>query len=225
MPKIVGKNIDEHKRQTKEQLFNALTVLLQDNSFDSLTMSQIALTANVGRSAVYNHFKDKESLLLAYIENETEKFIATILFHFKSSSNPITHLRMYIRENLKIKSMHSLSPNGDLRQSISKQSLASLQIHVRKVEAILENILYKAMEQDLIPKANPKDLVPSIHATILGRQLPVDQYERARAVALTEKFILLGIGANAANITIPATHSNSATKMLPKTPNCPFHHS
>ena len=52
MPKIIGDSLENHRALTRHKLFDALGGLLAEQSFDTITMSQIASRANVGRTAV-----------------------------------------------------------------------------------------------------------------------------------------------------------------------------
>lgn len=74
MPKIIGDSLADHRELTRNRLFDALASLLAEQPFDSISMSQIASRAKVGRTAVYNHFPDKEVLLLEFMRRVTVQF-------------------------------------------------------------------------------------------------------------------------------------------------------
>ncbi|MFC2598163.1 MAG: TetR/AcrR family transcriptional regulator, partial [Actinomyces massiliensis] len=74
MPKIMGSSLAEHRERTRTALFDALAELMAKHSFDKITLSDVAAHAGVGRTAVYNHFADKEDLLLAFMEHETARY-------------------------------------------------------------------------------------------------------------------------------------------------------
>ena len=52
MPKIIGESLASHRELTRARLFEALGSLMGEQSFESITMSQIAERAGVGRTAV-----------------------------------------------------------------------------------------------------------------------------------------------------------------------------
>ena len=74
MPKILGSSLAEHRERTRTALFGALSELMSQRSFDKITLSDVANHAGVGRTAVYNHFADKEDLLLAFMEHEAGRY-------------------------------------------------------------------------------------------------------------------------------------------------------
>ena len=62
MPKIIGGSLEEHRERTREKIFQALDELLKEQTFEQITFSSIAGAAGVGRTAMYNHFPDRETL-------------------------------------------------------------------------------------------------------------------------------------------------------------------
>ena len=62
MPKIIGESLASHREITRSRLFEALGSLMAEQSFESITMSQIAERAGVGRTAVYNHFAARRAV-------------------------------------------------------------------------------------------------------------------------------------------------------------------
>lgn len=66
-PKEPGKR-GEQKRQTREELMQAALRLLEQKSFGSLSLRQVAREAGVVPTAFYRHFADMEELGLALVE-------------------------------------------------------------------------------------------------------------------------------------------------------------
>ena len=63
MPKIIGGSLEEHRERTREKIFTALAELLETQEFESVTFSRIAAAAGVCRTAMYNHFPDRKSVV------------------------------------------------------------------------------------------------------------------------------------------------------------------
>lgn len=59
---------DRRVRRTDEALMRALIELILERGFESITVSEIAERADVGRSTFYAHFADEEDLLQGSIE-------------------------------------------------------------------------------------------------------------------------------------------------------------
>ena len=71
MPKIIGASLVEHREETRRLLFAALATLMEERGFDSISLADVARAAGIGRTSVYNHVRDKESLLIEFVTYET----------------------------------------------------------------------------------------------------------------------------------------------------------
>ena len=98
MPKILGSSLAEHRERTRTALFEALSELMSRRSFDKITLSDVANHAGVGRTAVYNHFADKEDLLLAFMEHEAGRYAEELSRALAGTQDPIDRLRIYVRQ-------------------------------------------------------------------------------------------------------------------------------
>ena len=102
MPKIIGGSLREHREQTRRRLFDALSSLMADRGFDTITLADIATTAGVGRTAVYNHFADKEALLVAFIADETDRYATLLQRRLDEIDDPVEQLRQYVRAQVRL---------------------------------------------------------------------------------------------------------------------------
>lgn len=194
MPRIIGSTLADHRRKTRQQLFDALNRLMAQNSFESLTMARIATEAGVGRTAVYNHFQDKEALLLAFIAYETGLYSLRLKRSLEGVSDPIKQLRIYIREQLLLGNNYHLAPGTNLRQQVSEQTNQELHSHAVIVESILRTILRNGMNRGLIPPQNLTVTVNLFNSTLASQQLPEDLGHREFMIHSIQCFLLRGIG-------------------------------
>lgn len=200
MPKIIGESLASHRELTRARLFEALGSLMGEQSFESITMSQIAERAGVGRTAVYNHFADKEVLLLAYMREVTSEFARVLKQRLEAEPDPLMRLRIYIRSHLQMIGRYHVKAGMGLRRQISGQGASHLHDHAGLVGEVLIGILDEAMECGQIAEQNTLGAVHLIHATLQGQRLPKDPEHRESALALVETFILRGLGASEENV-------------------------
>lgn len=196
MPKIIGESLASHRELTRARLFEALGSLMGEQSFESITMSQIAERAGVGRTAVYNHFADKEVLLLAYMREVTGEFARVLTQRLEAEPDPLMRLRIYIRSHLQMIGRYHVKAGTGLRRHMSGQGASHLHDHAGVVGEVLIGILDEAMERGLIAQQNTLGAVHLIHATLQGQRLPQDPEHRESALTLVETFILRGLGAS-----------------------------
>ena len=198
MPKIIGESLASHRELTRTRLFEALGSLMAEQSFESITMSQIAERAGVGRTAVY--FADKEVLLLAYMRQVTEEFTAVLTQRLAAEPDPLMRLRLYIRSHLQMTSRYHVKAGMGLRRQMSGRGASHLHDHAGLVGEVLIGILDEAMDRHLIVAQNTLGAVHLIHATLAGQRLPKDAAHRESALVLVETFILRGLGASEENV-------------------------
>ena len=200
MPKIIGESLASHRELTRARLFEALGSLMGEQSFESITMSQIAERAGVGRTAVYNHFADKEVLLLAYMREVTSEFARILTQRLDAEPDPLMRLRIYVRSHLQMIGRYHVKAGMGLRRQMSGQGASHLHDHAGIVGELLIGILDEAMERGLIVEQNTLGAVHLIHATLQGQRLPRDPEHRESALTLVETFILRGLGASEENV-------------------------
>ena len=200
MPKIIGESLASHRELTRTRLFEALGSLMGEQSFESITMRQIAERAGVGRTAVYNHFADKEVLLLAYMREVTGEFARVLTQRLEAEPDPLMRLRIYIRSHLQMIGRYHVKAGMGLRRHMSGQGASHLHDHAGVVGEVLIGILDEAMERGLIAQQNTLGAVHLIHATLQGQRLPQDPEHRESALTLVETFILRGLGASEKNV-------------------------
>lgn len=196
MPKISGSNLEEHRENTRLALFHALSALLRKQSFESITMTQIARRAGVGRTAVYNHFGDKESLLFALMSTMTEQFTQTLSQALAQTEDPLERLRIYIRAQLELKQHFHLSEGVNLRNLVRTQPAEKVRAHVHVVEHILQQLLIQAHAAGIITQEPTPVTMVIIHSALTGPTLPVGPAERKEVLKQVETFILRGLGAS-----------------------------
>lgn len=203
MPKIIGDSLADHRTLTRRKLFDALGELLADNPFDTITMAQIASRAGIGRTAVYNHFEDKEVLLLAYMKEATSEFGTTLRAAVETQSDPIERLRTYIRLHLEMTSHYHYQISGrlTLREQVSHPNSGHIHDHAGTVARYLGSLLIDAMNAGAIPKQDPRLLVPIIHACLMGAEAPEHNTESRTRAEVAEEFILRALGVEELRIT------------------------
>jgi AcrR family transcriptional regulator len=70
VPKLWNETIEAHRKQVREAILSTAAALVAAHGLRSVTMSQIAEEAGIGRATLYKYFKDVEAILLAWHERQ-----------------------------------------------------------------------------------------------------------------------------------------------------------
>ncbi|MEP6877132.1 MAG: TetR/AcrR family transcriptional regulator [Burkholderiales bacterium] len=70
MPKLWNDTIEAHRRSVRDATINTTAALVAEHGLASVTMSQIAKEAGIGRATLYKYFPDVESILVAWHERQ-----------------------------------------------------------------------------------------------------------------------------------------------------------
>jgi len=195
MPKIIGGSLHEHREQTRLKLFAALAELMAERGFDAITLADIASAAGIGRTAVYNHFADKEAMLLGFIMHETEQYVVALEHELDGIDDPTEKLRTYIRAQSRLKRDYHLVSGADLRSVLSRGTQQRVREHVIMLEQVLRRILAAGIDSGAFPAQDLGTSVALVNAC-LTRTLPPDGEAREQAIESTVTFVLRAVGAD-----------------------------
>lgn len=98
---------DLRVRKTRHQIREALLDLLEEQSFENITISQLAKKAMISRSTFYDHYPDKYALVDAMYEEIREQFEILTQVYFNTNHTDY-HLDLaqdilnYVLENARL---------------------------------------------------------------------------------------------------------------------------
>ena len=70
VPKLWDDSIEAHRRAVREATLDTTAALVAEHGLRSVTMSQIAEEAGIGRATLYKYFSDVEAILVAWHERQ-----------------------------------------------------------------------------------------------------------------------------------------------------------
>ena len=193
MPKIIGASLTEHRVEVRRRLFAALAGLMEERGFDAISLADIAQAAGIGRTALYNHVADKETLLLDYISDETDRYLAELESELEEVPDPVEQLRVYVRHQLRMR--RSFHMPAGLRHAVSPATQARLRDHAAPVEAVLRRILSAGMAAGAFAHQPLEVVVPLVNACLVARAARGDGRDADAAASATEAFVRRAVGA------------------------------
>ncbi|GAA4734966.1 TetR/AcrR family transcriptional regulator [Nocardioides endophyticus] len=186
MPKISAQTVAEHRDQVRRRIFEAFATLLAERSFDAVTMAQIAARADIGRTAIYHHFPDKEAVVVAFASDETERYLNDLRAELDRVTDPVDRMAVYIRHQLRAGEQFHMGLGMQLVGVLSRQAAQEIREHVVAVEDVLRELLEAGARASVFDVPDLAATMSLVHACLAPRDVAPDQVERfiLRALAI-----------------------------------------
>lgn len=195
MPKVIGGSLESHRGHTRERIFDALARLMYQRGYDSVSLADVAAEADLARTAIYNYFPDKETLLVDYASRETDRYVTQLRDALSEVDDPVARLQVYIRSQLTYFSEHHLPPGPALRHMLDNDAYAKIVDHVRSLDDELRSILDDGAAERYMVVDDAVDTGSMINACIArGSTLGPGDDRLPHTIELTEAFVLRALG-------------------------------
>ena len=187
MPRISADSLQQHREQLQQRVFAAFSELMGERSFDAISMAAIAERAGVGRTAIYHHFPDKESVVVAFAGHETEQYLDRLRDVLTAAQSPAERLRLYIAHQLAEGERFHMGLGSQLYGVLGAESRQAIREHVVAVEDVLRGILDTGVADGSFTVEDVDGTMSLIHACLNPRHLPP---------TTIEAFVLRAVGAD-----------------------------
>jgi AcrR family transcriptional regulator len=97
VPKLWDATIETHRRAVQNAAIDATAALVAENGLLSVTMSQIAQKAGVGRATLYKYFPDVEAILFAWHERQVSTHLEQLAKASDNADTPAKRLEAVLR--------------------------------------------------------------------------------------------------------------------------------
>jgi AcrR family transcriptional regulator len=192
---VSGGSLAAHRAEHTARLFAAFGELLAERGYDAITMADVAEHAGMARTAIYNYFPDKETLLVAATAEETTIFLAQLDEALRSIDNPVDQLRAYVRLQVEYFADGHLPPGPTLRLLVPEPSATEIIGHIAVLEARLHQILRVGRDRRYFDLDDIDASTAMITACVSRGAVVETGRTTADAVAATESFVLRAVGA------------------------------
>ena len=78
MPRPWDETIEAHRRGVRDAILDTTAALVMEQGLRSVTMSQIAEQAAIGRATLYRYFPDVEAILVAWHDKQVAEHLAVL---------------------------------------------------------------------------------------------------------------------------------------------------
>ncbi|MCW2784024.1 MAG: transcriptional regulator, TetR family [Marmoricola sp.] len=78
VPKLWSQTIEGHRAAVRDATLDATAALVAERGLSSVTMSEVASSAGIGRATLYKYFPDVDSILTAWHERQVGEHLARL---------------------------------------------------------------------------------------------------------------------------------------------------
>lgn len=186
--------VDGHRRRrevTRERLMVAAKTVMAETRVEAVTIDDIIQEAGVGKGSFYNHFKTKEDLFYATLDEIISGLtdeIATVIQHLEDPAEVLAvGIRLHIRQ---------ATADPEIGRFIVNAP-ASLEMFKRYADPVVHRTIDAGLKSGRFNIQNRRlffiMLTSSVNATVLG--LLEQQFEESVAAELASSLLVLaGLG-------------------------------
>ncbi|MDT0331077.1 TetR/AcrR family transcriptional regulator [Nocardiopsis lambiniae] len=196
MPKITAPTIAAHRARTRERIMEAVDELIRSQGIDRVSMTDVANAAGITRTALYNYFPDKPTLLLAFTEEVNNRFVESYRRELPSGVSAARRLSAFVRLQLEGIMAHPHPPAAELGASLGPQAYRALAAHVAPMQSLLTEILEEGIAGGEFD-AMPAEAVARLTLSMVGSQripLVSGDIDLEETHALVTRFVLRALG-------------------------------
>lgn len=189
MPKIIGGSLEEHRQQTRARIFAAVGDLMEHEDFEEITFSRIATAAGVGRTALYNHFPDKDTLLVEFAMHETASYLDRLREGIAGASDAVDAISLYVRTQVSLRGAFHMPSRPT---ALAPETAAKMREHVVMIEDVLRGILVQGIGSgEFAQELDVDATVKIVNALLIGRTTSGD-----REIEALVAFVVRALGAH-----------------------------
>jgi AcrR family transcriptional regulator len=106
VPKLWTETIEEHRRAVQETTLDTTVALVREHGLTSVTMSQIAAAAGIGRATLYKYFPDVEAILIAWHDRHITRHLRQLTAVRDAATTPAGRLEAVLEAFALIQHQH-----------------------------------------------------------------------------------------------------------------------
>lgn len=171
MPKVIGGSLVAHRDEVRSRVFAALREQLYGRGFGSVTLSGIAADAGVGRTSIYNHFPDRQALLVAFVEHEAARYVTDLDAGLQATGSPTERLAVFARMQLHRLAEFHLPPGQALAGALDPSAYRRIAAHADPITGRLSAIVADGIAEGEMAGGDPDVLVAMVSSALSARQI------------------------------------------------------
>lgn len=169
MPKLWNETINSHRRAVREAILDTAGAMAAGQGLSSVTMSEIALGAGIGRATLYKYFPDVDAILMAWHERQITSHLKYLAEIRTQAGYSIERLKAVLEAYALIAHQH---------QGTELSALLHQGQHIVRAQEQLSNFIGDMLTQGAEAGDIRKDIAPGelasycLHALTAASSLP-----------------------------------------------------
>lgn len=173
MPKISARTLALHKAEMLDKLLDAFGELLMSKGYDGVSLADVASTAGLARTAIYNYFQDRESLLIGWTDREVGRTLEGLTKRLGEASSSVAKLELFVRSQLESFATNHLPPGLEVGQLLGPEAHERFMKHVAPLEDMCLQILKEGTGSGEFTGIDAEATVPMVLGCIGAERVPL----------------------------------------------------
>jgi AcrR family transcriptional regulator len=199
MPKISAPTLHEHRAGTTERMLDAWGELVMAEGYDQVSLAHLAKKIGIARTAIYNYFPDKETLLFAWTDREVQRTIHEMTDKIAGEESCSGKMRIAVHLQLRSFTDRHLPPGREVAQMLRRESHQRFMKHIEPLERAVRDIISEGIATGEFTDAiDPATTVPMVLACIGAERVPLatSAHDLAETTERVSDFVLRALGAD-----------------------------
>lgn len=141
--------------------------------FDAVSLADVAARVGLARTAMYNYFPDRESLLFAWTDREVQRTLSELQSQLENAGASAEKLQIFVRSQLvEFKARH-LPPGKEVFQFLRPETYEQFMHHIEPLDSVLLSIISEGVEGGEFAPADLAATVTMVMACIGTERVPL----------------------------------------------------
>lgn len=196
MPKISAPTLQAHREETVEKLLDAWGELVMAEGYDGVSLADVAAKVGLARTAIYNYFSDKETLLFTWTDREVRRTLDAMHAKIEAAPTCAEKLRVAVRLQLESFTTRHLPPGQEVMQLLRRDSYERFMQHIEPLERAVRDIIQQGADSGEFGAVDASATVPLVLACIGAERAPLatGQHDLDEATERVTTFVLRALG-------------------------------
>jgi AcrR family transcriptional regulator len=201
MPRINADSVAAHRELVEERLLDAVGEVLAEHGWGGLTIAAVAARAGMVRNSVYGYARDRDDLLLAYVDRSVTRFMDEVRAEVEAAEGAPARLAALIRRQMRQFRAEPGAGEGPPAMvegaELGPELHARLMARFQPLHGLLAEILEEGMAAGAFRRAPVDQLLPLVGACLGAQRIPVGTgaVDADEAAGTVTDFLLHALGA------------------------------